>query len=160
MLKAQLNLDLPSCEDNSIRQQLDIFESYKTAWSGVESVFAGIAFTIQVLITSGVFVVLLYKQPFFLIYALFNLLPLLLPTSKQSSLYNTSKYQTFQSEDVGDLALAWVATCNEKDFITMAGIEKTSNRSRHQKEIIVGNLQNYLVSSKAGSTVICFTNMG
>lgn len=127
---------------------MDIF-SNQSAWDGLSSIFQLVSLIIQVISQTAVFVTVLYQQPSLLVYALVNLLPLFAPRSQWHSLYNTSKNSSLISDMLIDASsyVAWAATCQNKDYATMAGVDETMQRSKHRKEIIVGNLQEFLAQS-------------
>jgi len=131
---------------------MDVF-SAESAWDGLSDLFLVVSLITKVVSHLCVLMAILYRQPFLVIFTSVNFLPLLFPESRQMTLLKTSMSERCQ---IGAVAYnfftsAWAATCKNRQYITMSGVNRTILCPLFRKEIISGNLQNFLLDCKFSS---------
>ena len=149
IISARLNVDLPSFEDTSIYSKYDIFER-TSVWEGLSSIISIGFLKAQAIAQSLVFIAVLYQQRSMIIYVIMTFLPTFLRPNFGNTLWelNTSKSRREKLLCMLiDHIIAWAATCQNSDYISMAAANHSAHSNASRKEIIVGNLQKYIIQS-------------
>lgn len=128
-------LDLPTMEDPAVQKQLHSVKpnwSHSVAWETIEVsthiVMTLISMLSQLLV---LFTVLQEQQD--------GLLLIILGCSRSIFLWYSMK------PDMSSLSV-WAATTTDRDYMRMQGLKKLVNEGPHRKELVAGNLSEYITA--------------
>ncbi|KAF8508693.1 P-loop containing nucleoside triphosphate hydrolase protein [Gautieria morchelliformis] len=132
ILQAHIRLDVPSYDDPSVRGQLiSSREDRNVAWDAI-NISTIIGSTLLRLISQfTVLITVLRGHPDSMLLASLSFADPILDFVRQRTSY---------------LGGTWAATCRSQDFLRMEGFRKLAETAEHRKELVAGNLQNYIVS--------------
>ncbi|KZT24691.1 P-loop containing nucleoside triphosphate hydrolase protein [Neolentinus lepideus HHB14362 ss-1] len=130
---ALARLDLPTYEDTSVQRQIEASYSrsgYGPAWDAVKTVATLGSTVMQIVSQLTVLVAVLREQPEG---------PLL---TSIAVVQTTIEYLSLRRYIVPPTI--WAATTKNSDYVRMEGLKRLVNNNEHRKEIVAGNLGEYL----------------
>ncbi|KAG1777293.1 P-loop containing nucleoside triphosphate hydrolase protein [Suillus placidus] len=134
MFHSIVRLDLPTFEDSAIQRQLDFTLDrgsnvpWDAVWASTSLAMMGISLLSQF---SVLFTILREQQD--------GPLLVILGFSRSMFRWYSRRPGTFRS-------LVWAATTTDKDYIRMEGLKNLATDPSHRKELVAGNVDEYITS--------------
>ncbi|CAE6422002.1 unnamed protein product [Rhizoctonia solani] len=130
ILRAHARLDVPTFDDNEVRSLLETVASDRSgAWEALSDSF-NIGSTFLELFTQAfvLFGIIMESNDSLLLV----ILSLISPVA------------SWWSRPIRRPEGAWVAKVNNEDYVRMMGLKKVATERNHRKELVAGNLQDYI----------------
>ncbi|EPQ61192.1 P-loop containing nucleoside triphosphate hydrolase protein [Gloeophyllum trabeum ATCC 11539] len=134
---AMARLDVPTFEDTAVQRQLEAtytrFGS-SVAWEVIQTLFSVATVAVQLVSQVSVLVAVMHGQAEG---------PLI---SSLALLQTVFEYMSMKRMIVqpGNRKYLWAATTKNEDYIRMEGMKRVVNDNEHRKELVAGNLAEYL----------------
>jgi len=139
IFNSMARLDLPTFEDPIIQRRLDdattpARSQNSIAWETTRALSGLVSTLLRLLAQLSVLIVVVNEQRDATVYAILHF---------GQSLYQQYSWRT--SYSLSDTA-AWAATTTNEDYIRMQGMKRIVNDVVHRKELVAGNLREFLVA--------------
>ncbi|KAF8605012.1 P-loop containing nucleoside triphosphate hydrolase protein [Ceratobasidium sp. AG-I] len=132
ILQAHARLDVPTFDDNEVRGLLETVSSDRSSsWEALSEAFSVVSSVLQLFTQALVLWKIVHESDESILLVALSLI---------------GPLASWWSQPVHREDGAWIAKVNNEDYVRMQGLKKVATERAHRKELVTGNLQEYLAN--------------